>query len=453
MGCSAAIAALAGSRLTHVAFANPENCSNKEILVVVFLRGAWDALNVVPPIAGPDRGYYEAARSSYLRYPASSALPLNAQFGLHPQMAPLYALYQQQKLAIIQACGMTVASRSHFDCMQYMELGTPGAKTTSTGWITRHLQTAPNLPDVIQLPALAAGASRPTSVLAYPDVIAMSRASSFRFNGSGSTFVGGQSYRYWQQQSLRQMYTGVSWLDAAGAETLDLIDLLVTKGIGSSTYTPSNGAVYPSGSLGDNLKLVAQMVKADVGLRVATVDFGGWDTHEYQGTIANGTSVPYMAGLLDQLARGLAALYQDLDGAGTANFTRRLTAVVMSEFGRRLRENASQGCDHGHGSAMLVLGGNVNGGQVYGQWPGLANAQLFDNADLQVTTDYRRVLSEIIVRRTGNPYWDTVFPGYTGYTPLGVVRGPDVLPPQAPAPPPPGLNNQTFLPIVANCPY
>ncbi len=433
MGCSTAIAALAGARLTQAVFAEPGAAAtpNRETLVVIFLRGAWDAVHVIPPTSGADRGYYEDARRSYLRYPASGAggaLALGSLdgpngvtgLGLHPALAPLLNLYQAGRAAFVVACGMHSPTRSHFDAMAYMELGTPDNKTTGAGWITRHLQTAPNLPPVLQLPALAAGSSQPTALLAYPEAVAMSGPSSFRLNGSGSTFVGGKSYSYWQQQSLRQMYTGNSWLDVAGTETLDTLDLVASVG----TYTPANGAQYPTGSFGDSLKTVAQMIKLDAGLQTATIDFGGWDTHEYQGTVASGTSVPYIAGLLDQLARGLAAFYTDLDGCGANNFTNRATVVVMSEFGRRLRENASQGTDHGHGSAMIVLGGNVRGGQLYGAWPGLRNDQLYDGADLRVTTDYRQVLSEILVRRLGQPEsnLDLIFPGYAGFTPLGIVN-------------------------------
>ena len=128
-----------------------------------------------------------------------------------------------------------------------------------------------------------------------------------------------------------------------------------------------------------------------------------------------------------ELLSALAAFYTDLDGSGSSNYTQRLTVVVMSEFGRRLRENDDRGTDHGHGSFVLVMSGNALGG-VKGTWPGLANHQLFDGADLAVTTDYRRVLSEILIRRLQNTNLGVVFPGYTGYEPLGVVAGADLPP-------------------------
>ena len=200
-------------------------------------------------------------------------------------------------------------------------------------------------------------------------------------------------------------------------------------------YVPANGAVYPSGSFGEHLQVIAQMVKMDTGLHVATVDLGGWDTHEYQGDGSGG----YMADLLGELAQGLSALYIDLDGSGAASYTDRLIVVVMSEFGRRMKENASHGTDHGHGSVMLVLGGQVNGGIVYGDWPGLSNDQLYDNADLAVTTDFRRVLREILINRLGNGNLSAVFPGYSGYQPIGIVAGGGVP-----------LQNHVYMPMVTN---
>jgi uncharacterized protein (DUF1501 family) len=436
MGCSGAIAAMAGARLTSLAFADPRapGAYNEEILVVVFLRGGWDSLNVVPPIAGPDRGYYETARPD-LKVPASgpgAALPLNGLLGLHPSMAPLYSLYQAQKLAVVHAAGLTSDTRSHFDAMQYMELGTPGVKTTGSGWITRHLQSAPDLPPTILLPALSAGSSQAMSLLGYTDSVSMSSPSGFRLQGNWQ-------YEDLQRAALRDLYSGDSWLDRAGAETLDTVDLIESANPG--TYQPANGAVYPNHSFGSNLQAVAQLIKMNVGLRVATIDLGGWDTHEYQG---DGSAGYLSTNLLTPLAQGLAAFYTDLDGCGASNYNKRTTIVVMSEFGRRLRENANHGTDHGHGNVMLVLGGNVNGGQVYGQWPGLRNDQLYDGADLAITTDYRRVLSEIVTRRLGNPNLGTIFPNYSGFTPMNIVV--DAYPsPNIP----PGYDQKTYLPMIS----
>jgi len=441
MGCSAAIAALAGSRITHLAFA--ANGGAPEALIVLFLRGGWDGLNVVPPIAvSADRGIYETSRPT-LKIPTSgvgAALNLDDFFGLHPSMAPLLSLYQAQKMAVIHAAGLVYDTRSHFDAMQFMELGTPGVKTTNTGWLTRYLETL-SLSNIGALPALSAGSNRAASLLGYSDAISMTSPSSFHVGGSST-------YRAQQTNALRNMYGATAdWLDAAGRETVQTIDLIQSKGI--TNYTPANGALYPTGSFGDNLKVIAQMLKADVGLTTATVDLGGWDTHENQGQAQSATS--YMSTLLNTLASGLKALYTDLDGCGASDYASRTTIVVMSEFGRRLKENASRGTDHGHGNVMLVLGNNVKGGQVYGTWAGLGNGQLYQNSDLAVTTDYRRVLSEILARRLGRstPQLNSIFPNYTQEAPLDFMVDGYVAPP-APAGP-----YSLYLPVIsraAHCP-
>ncbi|MEM9557634.1 MAG: DUF1501 domain-containing protein [Acidobacteriota bacterium] len=413
VGCSAAIAGLAGSRFNTVAFADPGG--GADILIVVFLRGGFDGLSLVPPIDGADRGHYEAARPS-LRIPTSgpgAALSLDAGFGLHPSAAPLLDLYQAGHLAIVQAVGMSdVVNKSHFDAQQFIELGTPGSHSIPSGWLSRHLAGTAGGGSVI-MPSLAIGDLQPTSLLGSTETVNLANPASFDLDN------GPWLWRSAQRTALRQMYgDSTSWLHDAGLQALDavdIIDLNVTE-----DYVPSNGAVYPDGQFGDHLQVLAQMIKLDLGLQVATLDLGGWDTHEGQGDGSTG----YLADLLADLSAGLNALYTDLDGAGASAYTNRLTVVVQSEFGRELYENADRGTEHGYGNLMMVLGGSVIGG-LHGTWPGLAPGQLVDETDLAVTTDYRRVLSEIMIRRLCNSDLDSIFPGYTGYSPLGIVEGID----------------------------
>lgn len=420
VGCSAAIAGMAGTRFGNLLFASPESQVNHETVLIVFARGGLDGLNLVFPTGGPDRGYYETARP-YLKVPANEGLPLDGQLGLHPAAAPLHDLYQDDHLAIVHGAGLTEANRSHFDSMAYIELGTPGNNATGSGWLTRYFQSAFNLPQEIVMPAISVGSLQTTSLRGDQNAVNMSDPGDFNLQ------VGPWRWRDAQRLTMRALYSqGDTWLHASSLQALDAMDLIELHA--GDGYTPANGAVYPNGTFGNHLEVVAQMIKLDLGLRVATVDIGGWDTHNGQGDGSGG----YFANRIGELAQGLAALYTDLDGNGSQNYTSKLTVVFQSEFGRRLRENADRGTDHGHGGVMMVMGGNTNGG-LHGQWPGLSNGQLYDGADLAVTTDFRRLLSEILIRRLGNNNLGVIFPGYTDYSPLGVVSGIDMNPNYDPA--------------------
>ena len=406
-GCSAAIAALAGGRLTKMAFANPYRQLTDEVLVVIFLRGGMDGLSLVAPYN--DQNYNDLRPNIRLPAPgsgANAALDLDGQFGCHALAAPLRDLYQQQKLAVVHACGLTSDTRSHFDAMDYMERGTPGSRSMASGWLTRHLVSGGASG---ALPAIAASSLLPASFLSSTQAVAMTDPDDFGLDGHWRWTDG-------QRLAMRHLYNGDSWLHQAGEQALNALDIIEVANPGA--YVPEFGAVYPTNSFGTALMTIAQMIKLDVGLTVAAADYGGWDTHEYQGDAGAG----YFAGQIQTLANGMAALYTDL-----TNYTQRVTIAVMSEFGRRLRENGNRGTDHGHGNVMLLLGGHVNGGQVYAApWPGLDPANLDNGTDLAITTDYRRILSEILVRRMGNPNLGEIFPGYLNYTPLGVVQGPDL---------------------------
>ncbi len=409
-GCSAAIAAMAGARITRLAFAEPNGSAGRapaavadRTLIVLSLRGGWDALNVVTPI-GDDRRHYVRARPS-LALPErgeNAALQLDDRFGLHPALAPLHELYKDGSFAIVHATGLAHETRSHFDAMEYMELGTPGIKTTREGWIARHLLATGVRDDALLAPALAIG-SAPTSLREAPRAVAVENLDDFKLWGDESFFDE-------QRRVLGRLYTGETWAHAAGAQTLRALDGM--SHILVDDYQPAAGVEYPGGGLGEQLATLARLIKTGAGLQVATLDYGGWDTHDYEGDQGTGQ----FGAQLDELGRSLGAFHEDL-GALAAN----VTVMVLSEFGRRLEQNSSQGTDHGHGSALFLLGGGVNGGKVYGDWPGLSHDQLFDQADLAVTTDYRQVISELLSTRFGNPDPSYVFPGFTSGAPLGIV--------------------------------
>jgi len=414
VGCSATIAALAGGRVGGLAFAAEGLPAQRDILVVVSLRGGCDGLNLIAPVDDPA---YVAARSAELRLAErgeyaglrlKNALP-GFDFRLHPAAAALKEIYDSGDLALVHACGLTDGTRSHFEAMEYMELGAARQARPTSGWLSRHLAAvgAPGM-----LPAVAVNNSLPLALLADPTAVSLPSPASFSLQGH---------WRYGPQQLdlLREAYGGAARLEQAGARTLTAIDTLASYLPHDSEgnplpYQPADTVEYPAeeyaAELSSALQSVSQLVKMEVGLQVATVDYGGWDTHEGQSYI--------FPELVEGLSRSLAAFYNDLSA-----YRDRLTVVVISEFGRRLRANESGGTDHGFGNAMLVLGGQTNGGQMYGRWPGLATEQLADGADLAITTDYRTVLSEILTRRLANPQIEAVFPGFSStYQPLSILR-------------------------------
>lgn len=445
MGCSAAIAAMAAARVGQLAFAEPaQPQATNEIFVQIFLRGGCDGLSLLSPY---DDSNYRSARGT-LALPLSGAnAPLRiaqnnpsfntSSFGLNSKMPHLRDLYSSGHLAFIHACGLDDDTRSHFDAMDYIERGTPGNKTTNSGWLTRHLQTRGDASTL--LPAIAANSAPPASLLNYAGSVAVT--SPGRFNISTGWRYNRLQENYPFLSTLREIYSrsSINPLASAGRRVTQVIDVMRNMG----DYTPASSIAYPSGSFGDALKTVAQLIKADLGLQVATIDFGGWDTHEAQ---ANSDGTGYLPNRLGVLSQGLHAFYNDL-----AAYHSRLTIVVLSEFGRRLGRNQSNGTDHGHGNVMMVLGGNVNGGRIYGTWPGLHPDQLDKRQDLQITTDYRQVLSEILVRRLGNPKLGTIFPGLPSYTPLGIVRGPDLPPDLSATATPADTGYQVFVPVIHQC--
>lgn len=382
-----------------------ERAAARDVLVCIFQRGGADGLNIVVPHA--ESAYHDARPTLSLPDPGATngVIDLDGFFGLHPSLAPLKELWDDQALAVVHAVGSPDANHSHFSSMDVIERGTPSNQVTS-GWIGRHLAS---LADGNTSPFRAVGFGSLLQASLRGPVSATALQSIVDFHLKGRKGMTAAQLTQFQS-TLTALYNGSTFVDLEGTQTFQAVAQLAKAN--PAQYQPENGAQYPASDFGKGLLQVAQIVKAGLGLEVACVDIGGWDTHNAEG-VTTGT----LPGLLADLGASLHAFYTDM-GSRMAN----ITVLTMSEFGRRVKENASGGTDHGSGSSMFVLGGGINGGKVYGQWPGLGAEQLFGPGDLAPTTDFRTVLGEVVTKRLGNGALDSVFPGFTEPAFLGVCR-------------------------------
>jgi uncharacterized protein (DUF1501 family) len=383
----------APSFLARTAFAAGDSRRPRR-LIAIFQRGAVDGLNMVVPCGEAE--YYRARPSIAIPRPnggEGSALDLDGFFGFNPRLSPLKPLWDRRDLAIVHACGSPDSTRSHFDAQDYMETATPGVKSTGDGWLNRYLQ-ARRAGDSTAFRAVALGPQLPRILQGTAPALAVNQISQFGIRSGGNSEMLGASFEAQYAAAADRVLNGI------GREAFDAIKML--KAADPSKYQPTHGAEYPRSPFGQALKQIAQLTKAGVGLEVAFADIGGWDTHINQGA-AQGQ----LAARLDDFARSVAALVADLD-------ERMADTVVltMSEFGRAVAQNGSRGTDHGHGNAMMVIGGGVQGGRVYGKWPGLAIDRRYEGRDLAVTTDFRDVFGEIVVRHLGVADTKPIFPGY-----------------------------------------
>jgi uncharacterized protein (DUF1501 family) len=352
--------------------------ARRKLLIAIFQRGAMDGLNAVVPFG--DKTYYQARPSIAIARPGSgadAAIDLDGFFGLHPRLSPLKRFYEARQ----------VAWHRHAQAAARL-----GVKSTRDGWLNRYLQArgvesaqetafravalAPQLPRALQGPAPA---------------LAMNRIAQFGVRGDAPM---GTSFEAQYKAAADVVLNG------AGRDAFEAIRAL--KAADPERYQPERGADYPRSAFGQALRQIAQLAKADVGLEVAFAESNGWDHH-----VNEGAATGQLAARLDDFARGLAALATDLGD--------RLDDTIiltMSEFGRAVAENGNRGTDHGHGNAMMVLGGAVRGGRIYGRWPGLARDQRFEGRDLAITTDFRDVFGEIVVRHLGSADPGAIFPGY-----------------------------------------
>ena len=369
-------------------------------LVCIFLRGAADTLNMVVPYG--DDEYYKSRPTIAIPAPGNgtTALRLNDFYAFHPNLAPLLPAFNEGRLGMVQAVGTDNPTGSHFEAQDQMEHGESYGHVIGGGWLGRYLRT--RALEMTPLSAVTIGSTIPESLRSAPTASAIESLEEVQIKTpSGNASV--------VSSILSGMYSAeVGMVGEAGKATLDLLRRVET--LRGASYKPEGGAVYPDDPFGHGLKEVARLIKAHVGLEVACLDLGGWDTHFFQGSTSG-----LQADLIRQLAAGLAAFDQDL-----GPHRNRVATLVMTEFGRRTYENGSLGTDHGRGFALFALGAHINGGKVHGRWPGLAEESSSQTdslnpvgpSGLKVLVDYRSVLAEVLIKFLGHREVNQVFAGF-----------------------------------------
>ena len=446
-GTAAAAAATAPAWLPRVAFAGETPGSEfRDVIVQVYLRGGADGLSMLVPFDDPT--YVLPTCRPTLRVYAPDdtsqavgrrALGLNNAtlvggsrsyvFGLHPAMSALLPAYNDGKLALVHGCGLTNTNQSHFDAQRWMENGLANSNGVVDGWLGRHLASKPpvNPATVLRTIGVADGLQR--TLLGSPQALPIPNLQSnpgavpalnnlaavTAINSGGYGLTGTASTSAARRTILDNLYDAAPQpLSSKAQNTINTIGRL--NQIGASGYTPAGGAVYPSNSTGYALRSTAALVAANSlandgqFVEAVAIDLGGWDTHATQFAF-NGTTGVFAGGMVSQmniLSQSLAAFYRDI------MFTRqlRVTVIVISEFGRRIGENGTTGTDHGLGNMMMVMSPDLIGGRVLGTWNGMPNTNM-TNTGVPLTTDLRRVLSEIVSKRLNNSAaLGTVFPGF-----------------------------------------
>jgi uncharacterized protein (DUF1501 family) len=373
--------------------------SSRDIIVSIFLRGGADGLSLVVPFG--DDQYYAARSTIAIARPDSGrpsrVTPLTDYFGFPPAMLGLLPAYRAGELLAVHAVGVTVANRSHFDMQRFIEVGKANDPNVITGWLGRHLATVPPLRTDAPVRALGLADGLQKTLYGAPKALPIADPTNFGLNGQTGTR---DARAEWLQGDYFQTIEPVrsAALDATSTFTL-------LRNINIANYRPANSATYPNSAFGRSLRSTAALIKADIGVEAIQVDLGGWDTHQQQDPNAGS-----MYRTMLDFSNSLGAFWADVLQGGT-NYN--VTVVAISEFGRNVRQNGSDGTDHGRASAMFVMGKQIAGGRVLtNNWPGLARENLESGQDLKVTLDHRDVLAEVVARRLGNPSLDVVFPDY-----------------------------------------
>jgi uncharacterized protein (DUF1501 family) len=374
--------------------------SSRDVIVSIFLRGGADGLSVVVPFSDP--AYYEGRPNIAIPRPDSSqtatrGIALDNNFAFPRAMAALMPAYQAGHLMVVHATGSIDPSRSHFDAQRFIEVGKPRDPRLATGWLARHLAAVSPMRTNALLRGVGISSGLAQTLVGAPRTLPIPNPANFSIAGNAAT-------RAQRTTWLRNDFTASAEpVRSSALDALNTISLL--NAINFTGYTPAMGAAYPNTGFAQALRSTAALIKSDIGIEAVQVDLGGWDTHTNQDPLAGS-----MFNLMQTLSSGLAAFHADVIGSG---FAQGVTLVVISEFGRNVRQNGSFGTDHGRGNCMFVMGRNITGGRVLlNGWPGLARENLESGQDLKVTLDHRDILAEIVKNRLANPNLSVVFPDY-----------------------------------------
>lgn len=360
--------------------------SGPAVLVHIFLRGGADGLNLLVPHGDPE--YYDLRGPLALPRPGEpdGVVALDDHFGLHPVMAGLAPLYRDGRLAFLHAVGNYDVSRSHFSAQDFVEMGTPGVRSTTTGTLSR---VAAGFAEKGTTKVVSFSSQRPVSLLGPEDALVTLDLAAYRLRARG-----------WEAEAERQiqaMYTGTP-LERLTGGIFDAARIL-SRTLAPET-TPAQGAAYPDSPLAGSLRQVADIIRAGIGTRCVFVHGrGNFDTHAGQ-LEANRTDYAILADALVAFDRDLGRKMDDV------------VVLVTTEFGRTVFANGSLGTDHGSGYCAMILGGRVKGGRVHGRWPGLAKSQLFEERDLGVTTDFRELFADVAKNHLRIADAGALFPGY-----------------------------------------
>lgn len=370
-----------------------------DIIIYVFQRGAADGLNLVVPYADTD--YYANRPNLAIPAPGSgegSSIDLDGFFGLNPDLSALLPMFNNGDLAMIHACGSQDLTHSHFETQAFIDRGIVD-DTIDTGWLARYANSYTNESETA-FKSIAMSAAVPPSLSGTQRVVALNSIEGFKILAleSESELISNQ---------LLDLFSGENSLDKAAQATFSAVDIVAE--INPDNFPVENDAQYPDSDFANRLKDLALLIKSDVGIEIASVDIGGWDTHDAQA--------PTLTILAQDYSNSIAAFYYDM-GDRMDN----ISIVTITEFGRRATENGSGGTDHGTGNVAFVMGGGVNGGVVYRDWPGLASNDLVGPGDLAATTDYRTIIAELMDKRLFYTDHETLFPDFEVPDYLGLFR-------------------------------